>query len=919
MILSLILSAALAAGALAPAFAGTEREMAAEDYETLAHWVFSDEAGYSAGSLTDNSLKILDQSGRRNDLLLMTQKMPAGQNADESLSFSANVLRGASGPIGTSLRSLKFSPVSGRGAYFATAPGELDEEEFMSGYTFEIIFSARDSGQWAGVIGKRGTPNSAYDIRTDWHAEMDGSSQGSFNIGGSNDYTNAEVTGDLQLTFNNTNVKTHNPLTLNNNYQSCIWSDSYGITRDRLHYAVIRNDGVATVLYIDGLPVLRSDNHNIPQPGIDKLDGLGWVIGANYGYLKGAYFNGVNNWGQTTDNLLSREEFLALERAGSLGEPQFKGEIQEIRLTKGFRPDSGLLIPNNAGVVPDRVYTDKLGNNDDVEFLARPENYNFVFVPDTQYYVQYKRDVDGGSLILNSMLKWVGDNRKKYNIFGLSHLGDITENNSSPRSDVEWAAASKSFEILDEARMPYTVLPGNHDWRPNFLAAFPESRNKDKGVEFATSATPAVDPTNGLTRVGGGYSSYMIVRGGSYDYLVLSAGGPNSGSSNIGGVSGAQGDELNWCLAVLRAHKDLPTIVMEHSSGNTVVNNLINPFPQVFMHVWGHLSGSYAQWAVPGAAYANPGYWNIQIDYQSDVYGGNGWLDVFEFDEAAGTITARTFSPWAARKLKESATGSSWWKSLPRQDQAVYPFDVKNLTRYLEDSSVLTGYKNTVSGGSGLVTGNKPGGAGAGVLPLDFDSRFEGLAKAAPRLSVELETGTVKKGDYFDAAVSFDQIVASNAAGIVLNFDGTKFVYKGFEPAEGVTLLTEDGEDGAAALTLMVADGKTKSYGKARFQAKEDAAFADDASRLEVVVHYVLRGNDGDKSIIAVTAEGSILTDSGEGPNLEAPTLIDLSDIIDMFGRDSESPEWNSRYKRYDCNGDGRIDILDIVYVARRL
>ncbi|MDR1158078.1 MAG: hypothetical protein LBK75_07190 [Oscillospiraceae bacterium] len=704
--------------------------LGAAKYEALAHWVFSDEEGYTSGSLADSSLKISDRTGRGNDLLLMSQKIAAGQNAGDSLSFGDNVLRGGGGPLGTSPRSLKFSPMSNQGAYFVTASGELDDEEFMEGYTFEIIFSARDSGQWAAMLGKRGTPNSAYDIRTDWHNELDGSSQGSFNTGGSNDYTNAGVTGDLQLTFNNTHVKTHDPRILNNNYQSCFWSDPYGVTRDRLHYAVIRNDGDTTVLYIDGLPVLRSDNHNRPQPGIDKLDGLGWAVGANYGYLKGTYFNGAN-WNQTTSNLLTQEEFLALEAAGSLGAPQFRGEIQEIRLTKGFRPDSFLLIPNNEGLVPDAVYTDQLGHNGDVSFLSKPENYNFVFIPDTQYYVQYKRGADGGSLIMSTMFEWIGAHRAKYNIFGASHVGDVTENNSSPRGDIEWAAASKSFEILDKARVPYTVLPGNHDWRPNFLTTFPESRNKGKGYEFATSSTPIVDPANDTTRVGGGYSSYMIVRGGSYNYLVLATGGPNSGSSNIGSTLGAQGSELNWCLAVLRTYRDLPTILLEHTSGNTVINNLINPFPQVFMHVWGHLSGSYAQWVEPGESSANPGYWNIQIDYQSDVYGGNGWLDMFEFDESAGAITMHTFSPWVEKKLVESAADSDWWRSLPRQDRVIHPFDVKNLTRYFKDASALTGYKNTISGGSGLPTGNKPGGRQDGVLALDFDTRFEGLRKAA--------------------------------------------------------------------------------------------------------------------------------------------------------------------------------------------
>ncbi|MCL2099200.1 MAG: metallophosphoesterase [Oscillospiraceae bacterium] len=744
-----ILAVTVAVFMMLPLFSTAALSLSGEGYETVAHWVFSDEPEYSSGSLQDNDLVILDQSENGNYLKLMTQKIAPGQTAANSLSFSDNVLLGSEGPLGTASRSIKFDPNNNLGAYFATAAGELDTEEFLEGYTFEIFFSVGQSNQWAAILGKRGTPNSAYDIRTTWSSELDGSSQGSFNTGGGNEYVGGDyntnqsntanrVKGDLQLTFNNTKTKTHDPRTYhpinnNTNYQACLWSDSQGITRDRLHYAVIRNDGLHTVLYLNGLPVLRSDNHNT-QPGLDMLDGLGWVIGANYSYLNGTALNaGATNWNSTSPNGLTQEQFLAREAAGDFASAQFRGEIQEIRMTKGFRPDSDLLVPNNAGIIPDEVYTSHLGNNDDAEFLAKPENYNFVFIPDTQYYVQYKRGADGGSLILSTMLEWIRDNKDNYNILGASHLGDITENNSSPRGDPEWAAASKSYEILDNANVPYTVLPGNHDWRASFLANFPESRVKgDKGehYKFATSATRIIDPATGsLTTAAGGHSSYMIVRGGSYDYLILSTGGPNSGSSSIGGTTGAQGNELNWCRAVLRTYSDLPTIVLEHTAANTVRNNLIHPFPQVFMHVWGHISGSYAEWRTGGD---NPGFWAVQIDYQSDVYGGNGWLDVFEFDEAEKTITMRTFSPWVERKLTESTLDSDWWKSLPLQDQKIYPFDIKNLTRYTDDSSALIGYRSPASGGnSGFRTNEKPNSSTPGVLSFDFAARFTTLGAKA--------------------------------------------------------------------------------------------------------------------------------------------------------------------------------------------
>ncbi|MCL2766641.1 MAG: dockerin type I domain-containing protein, partial [Peptococcaceae bacterium] len=47
--------------------------------------------------------------------------------------------------------------------------------------------------------------------------------------------------------------------------------------------------------------------------------------------------------------------------------------------------------------------------------------------------------------------------------------------------------------------------------------------------------------------------------------------------------------------------------------------------------------------------------------------------------------------------------------------------------------------------------------------------------------------------------------------------------------------------------------------------------------------------------------------------------LIDLSNVIDMFGYGQTTPGWNTLYKFFDFNGNGRIDIYDIVYVAQRI
>jgi hypothetical protein len=318
------------------------------------------------------------------------------------------------------------------------------------------------------------------------------------------------------------------------------------------------------------------------------------------------------------------------------------------------------------------------------------------------------------------------------------HVGDITESNNAGRSEPEWIAADISFRHLDNAAIPYTVLPGNHDYRQNFYRYFNDSVRQAVGFKRMFSSLPVHDPVTGLAVTASGASSYTIVQGGSYEYLILSTGSPASGSSTIDNTSASGSSEMDWLLAVMHSYPNLPTVLLEHTHGEDVRDILVRPFAQVFLHVWGHIAGSHASWQTGN--FDNPGYWAVQINYQLEPYGGNGWIDLFEFDEAANTITMRTFSPYVEKKL--TGQGSQWWNGLPGQDRTVHSFDVMHLTRYVNDAGSLPGYQNTMEAGTfaaAFISGNKPGntpGDGAplpGVLELDFAKRFNRFKKAADR------------------------------------------------------------------------------------------------------------------------------------------------------------------------------------------
>lgn len=199
---------------------------------------------------------------------------------------------------------------------------------------------------------------------------------------------------------------------------------------------------------------------------------------------------------------------------------------------------------------------------------------------------------------------------------------------------------------------------------------------------------------------------------------------------------------------------------------------------------------------------------------------------------------------------------------------------------------------------------------------------FDWLAKQKINMPIKVTTSKnlVKEGDIFDVAVSFLDKTLTNAVRVLLKFDGDKFEFRSVrEDIDGVTRLTSDSGDGELAMTLMIPDYNAKDLLKLRFKAKEDADLQNEDSSIIAVVDYVYKDDFGTKYIATSSASTSITTTGGIPGDTDGDgvvTLIDLSNIIDMFGVKKGDAQW-SQAKFYDYNNNEEIDIADIVYVAK--
>ena len=242
----------------------------------------------------------------------------------------------------------------------------------------------------------------------------------------------------------------------NLNYNVTNWSRS--LQTDEWYHLAVVNDGETTTLTVNGVSDYGESEEVI---GIATVEGKGWNIGAS-------------EWGNGLDAL-------------------FAGNLQEIRIADEALSKREWLVRDARDDQPLE------GTNDKIRFFTDKDNYNFLFVPDTQKYSNHNPE------IFNSQMKWIAKNTKKNNIVMNAFVGDIVDSNS----EVQWNRSLEAISHLEKKKIPYIMAAGNHDYAGGdpFLTYYGPERFADK--EYYMGSSPS------------GYGSYALVEAGSYEYLFL--------------------------------------------------------------------------------------------------------------------------------------------------------------------------------------------------------------------------------------------------------------------------------------------------------------------------------------------------------------------------------------------------------------
>ena len=272
--------------------------------------------------------------------------------------------------------------------------------------------------------------------------------------------------------------------------------------------------------------------------------------------------------------------------------------------------------------------------------------FSIVVIPDTQYLFDQDR---GDSEPLKATMQWIIDHTKEYNIVFTAQLGDIVEN-ALPE---EFAQADAVFKMLDDKKIPYSYLAGNHDHSDS--GKYDNETNDESYLNLFSPKRVSSNPSFGGASENG-LNMYFTFQAAGQDWLLFAL----DWQASIG--------TLEWAQKVIDAHPSMPVIVTTHQlvdddgsgTGTGVVtaygqylwNNLISKNDQIFLTLNGHY------W--PPARTTRMNALGHRVDmhltnYQDRYYGGEGMMRLYQFDLVQNTIDVSTFSPWVMAKTQPNA------------------------------------------------------------------------------------------------------------------------------------------------------------------------------------------------------------------------------------------------------------------------
>lgn len=371
--------------------------------------------------------------------------------------------------------------------------------------------------------------------------------------------------------------------------------------------------------------------------------------------------------------------------------------------------------------------------------LAGDDSFTIAVIPDTQNYLDYTHQknegfpFDASEMFLDQM-RYIADNVEGGggDIAFVTSLGDVWQHQTlaidpdhakrgfkrfpNPMMDTRFAPTDKvrtfempmahqGFQML-KGKVPFSVVPGNHDHDAMWTAASPSSADRPETGTRRSLGILHAGGVNNFNAVFGAQSEFFkdkdwyvdSFNGGANSAQVFEAGGYRF--LHIGLQFDPPHGALTWAAKLIEQYPGLPTIISTHDYLDTkgrrrakpsidnaaldaddnnpqmIWDKLVSQHDQIFMVLCGH---QHAQ--AYRADYNRFGHRVYQLlsDYQSrnqtlkDAGGkperlsgvGDGWMRLMAFDMAQSTptVSVRTYSTHYRKRSSDVAQYVAWYKA----------------------------------------------------------------------------------------------------------------------------------------------------------------------------------------------------------------------------------------------------------------
>ncbi|MGM4872178.1 metallophosphoesterase [Bradyrhizobium sp. 956_D2_N1_5] len=364
-------------------------------------------------------------------------------------------------------------------------------------------------------------------------------------------------------------------------------------------------------------------------------------------------------------------------------------------------------------------------------------SFSIAVLPDTQFYSRYATTDENqqfqkayGSTPYDAQTQWIADNAAKYGVRFVIHLGDVVDQQNKPN---QWIVADAAMKKLEDAKVPYSILAGNHDvvtdndyhtpWDQNSGTDAQRSLNAEPYLKWFPS-TRAAQQSTFRERDSSGFHEYHIFQTNGVKFMVLSL----SWRISDGAIA--------WARDVIDRNPTLPVILSNHQLlnidsdglspletdyGKMLWDKLIRDKDQIFMTLNGHYHG--AAYLSKINDFGNPVH-QMVVDYQMDYQGGNAMMRLYEIDLTNNKIDVMSFSPWVVQKPKNTLNQFDHAELTASNNSFSIPINFKSrfarFTRF-SPSKVLTGPAIIPSVRADLLAGYVDPPTPEVVLPADTE------------------------------------------------------------------------------------------------------------------------------------------------------------------------------------------------------